>query len=642
MEKEMQMQKDNQNFRAWRVPALLVFLTHSMIVPAGGAGQTLAVRGVVSTSALPVRYASVTFLDASDTTKKVSALTDTSGRYSIDLSTSVRDVSIQPSKFELEQNYPNPFTASTAIAYKLNAPSEAQVTIFDILGREIRRIAVGPQEAGSHGVLWDGKNDFGIKTAAGIYFYRLQANGQTQVKKMVLGAGGENVFVLPSQIMISRKAEMNKRSDVCLGGGTYTIRIENKDATFPEIVPQQFGNVVLQSDTTLNLTVSTNGVFPDPNAAVIYFDSPQQVIRGFGGANILRWRPDMTADQVQKAFGNGPGQIGFTILRLRVPYVSTEDEFSYQIPTAKLAASLGAIVFASPWTPPPAMKSSNNIVGGTLKESSYADYAAHLKGFADYMAAHGAPLYAISLQNEPDANVTYESCSWTGAQFLKFMKNNAASIGTRIMMPESQNFRHTLSDPTLNDSTAAANTAIIAGHLYGGGLESYPLAASKGKEIWMSEYLELDTTWSAVLGTGKQISDCMKVNMNAYVWWYIVRFYGPIGEDGKVSKRGYVMSQFARFVRPGFTRVNTVDNNQKTKVDVTAYRDGDRRVIIAINRNTIAKSHLFTIWNGTAGAYTPYVTSKSRNCEQQNTIGYKNGCFTYTLEPLSITTFVSN
>jgi len=51
------------------------------------------------------------------------------------------------------------------------------------------------------------------------------------------------------------------------------------------------------------------------------------------------------------------------------------------------------------------------------------------------MANSGVPLYAVSLQNEPDATVTYESCSWNATQFLNFTKNNAAAIGTRVMMP---------------------------------------------------------------------------------------------------------------------------------------------------------------------------------------------------------------
>jgi O-Glycosyl hydrolase len=381
------------------------------------------------------------------------------------------------------------------------------------------------------------------------------------------------------------------------------------------------------------------------NGATVYFDSACQVIRGFGAANILPWRPDMTADQVNTAFGTGDGQLGFTILRLRVPYTDDTTEFAAQVSSAVLAESMGAIVFASPWTPPSAMKSNNNIVGGMLNESSYADYAAHLKKFADYMAAHGAPLYAISLQNEPDARVTYESCIWNATQFLNFTKNNAASIGIKVIMPEGQNFVHALSDSTLNDSTAAVNVSIIAGHLYGGGLASYPLATSKGKELWMTEYLSLDTTWSGVLATGQQINDCMKAGMNAYVWWYIIRYYGPINESGIVTKRGYVMSQYSKFVRPGFTRVYTASNVVRgPSISFTAYRNNSQLVIVAVNPSSSSTMQTFNIPRLTGGSavFTPYVTSATKNCNQGIDITASNDSLTATLDGSSITTFVAN
>jgi glucuronoarabinoxylan endo-1,4-beta-xylanase len=630
--------------------ARVLFAILSFTVSVTAYAQTVAVNGVVATSTMAVRYASVTFFDKSDTTKKTSVLTDTAGRYSINLLTSVAQTDPRPAKLELEQNYPNPFASTTSISYKLSAPADVKMTVYDILGREIRTFVMGDQSAGGHGVLWDGRNSVGEVVSKGVYFCRLQAKGETQFRKMIFGVGETNNAGLVLGFRTQDALNARNETHASLVGGSYIVRVANTDSTFPPIVAQQFDNVAVTSNGTLDFTVNTNGTFPDPTGATVYPDDLQQTIRGFGGANILQWRPDMTTAQVQKAFGSGAGEIGFTILRLRVPYDPSGTAFSMQIPTAKLAQSLGAIVFASPWTPPPAMKSNNNIVAGTLKESSYAEYAAYLRSFADYLSANGAPLYAISLQNEPDANVNYESCSWNGAQFLNFMKNNAASIGIRVMMPESQNFVHALSDPTLNDSAAAANTAIIAGHLYGGGLGQYPLATSKGKEFWMTEYLDLDTTWTGtqgtlatgVLSTGKQINDCMKAGMNAYVTWYTVRFYGPISEDGNVSKRGYVMSQYARFVRPGFIRVNATDYYARTLVDVTAYRQGSKMVIVAINRNSTARNHTFVLWNGTKGSFTPYTTSSTKNCEQQSAISFKNGTFDYTLEPLSVTTFVLN
>ncbi len=607
-----------------------------MLVCSQVAAQTATVSGTVTASTTPVRNASVTLVDNNAPSNSSSALTDSSGRYRVQvLLTSAGPAASLPATFKLEQNYPNPFSSATVVSYELKAQSDIQVTIFDILGRVVRRITAGAQSVGAHSILWDGSNNAGQRVASGIYFYTLQAGGESRTKRMILSGGGNGVLSLaPDHGLPVPQASpgANQRSM----GGLFTLRIVNAVNTSPFIVSTQIDNVTIQGDTTVDCSVTLLPV------VAVYPDSVQQYIRGFGAANILPWRPDMTADQVQTAFGTGQGQLGFSILRLRVPYTDNESEFSAQVPTAKLAGSLGAIVFASPWTPPPAMKSNNNIVGGTLNDTSYAAYAAHLKAFAGYMAGNGAPLYAVSLQNEPDASVTYESCSWNATQFLNFTKNNAAAIGTRIMMPESQNFVHGLSDSTLNNPTAAAQVAVIGGHIYGGGLGPYPLAVSKGKEVWMTEHLVLDTTWTAVLATGREIHDCMNAGMNAYVWWYLVRYYGPIHEDGYVTRRGYVMSQFARFVRPGYHKIQCNPTPQRNVV-VSSYKDSSssKVVIIALNTNASATQQGFAVSNGSMTSFAAYTTSQTKNCVQGIDIPATNGRFAVSLDPSSITTFVS-
>jgi glucuronoarabinoxylan endo-1,4-beta-xylanase len=346
----------------------------------------------------------------------------------------------------------------------------------------------------------------------------------------------------------------------------------------------------------------------------------------------------MTPSQRNTAFGTGPGQLGFSILRLRIPY--QQSEFSMQVPTAQSAHTMGVLIIASPWTPPPSMKTNNNIVGGRLNDSSYADYAAHLQSFADYMSTNGVPLYAISVQNEPDVTVTYESCDWNAAEMLRFVKDNAPAVGTGIFVPESFNFNHTISDAILNDPVAVDNILFIGGHIYGGGLTSYPLAVSKGKELWMTEHLDTDITWAHVLATGKEINDCMNAGMSAYIWWYIVRFYGPIGEDGVVTKRGYVMSQYSRFIRPGSFRVTATENPQ-AGVYVTAYKNGSQVVIVAINTGSSSIDQTFKLENGTVTHFTPYVTSETKNCLQESEINVANSFVTVTLDQSSVTTFVS-
>jgi len=373
-------------------------------------------------------------------------------------------------------------------------------------------------------------------------------------------------------------------------------------------------------------------------AAAIHLDQSSQLIRGFGGVNMPGWIPDLTPDQILTAFGTGEGQIGLSILRIRVPH--DPSAFALEVPAARLAHTLGAILIASPWTPPAWMKTNRNIVGGSLSDTSYASYAAHLQAFAGYMAANGAPLYAVSVQNEPDVTVSYESCDWTAAQLVRFLRQNVAAIGTRIIVPESYNFNPATADAILNDGTAAAAVDIIGGHIYGGGVRSYPLAASKGKELWMTEHLETDTDWIGALFTATEIHDCMKAGMNAYIWWYIRRFYGPIDDDGRVTKRGWVMAQYARFVRPGCVRVNATAHPQK-EIYVTAYKGGSRVIVVAINFGAAATDQTFIVKGESVLTFKRYTTSASKDCLAEGKIRTADSQLTVTLDPESVTTFAA-
>ncbi len=643
----------------WILRILFFSAALSMLLSARTLAQSPVIKGYISVRPAAVRYASVTFVNTTDTTKQLSALTDTSGNYQLVLTiTSVKPGKSVPTTFALEQNYPNPFSSSTAIPYQLSKQSDVRVTIYDVLGREIKTFNAGLQTAGTYGVVWDGRNNVGGIVAPGAYFYRLQAEGKTLVKKMLFGFGSRtNSIPLPG--LFSAPVSTSETSvgqsrvkgvDAILSGGTFTVRIANTDSTSPAIIPAQFNNVVIKGDTTLNYFVT-----PQP-FAVVYLDSAEQIIRGFGGANTLIFRPDMTPAQVQTAF-DSTGNLGFSIMRLSIPPDSTQ--FAANVPSAKLAQSLGAKIIATPWTPPAWMKSNNSPNGGTLLPANYAAYAAHLKAFADTMTAHGVSLYGISVQNEPDWNATYQSCLWNATQFFNFMRYNAPSVGVPILMPESLGFNHQLSDSTLNDSLAAAHTAFIGGHIYGATPSPYPLAASKGKEQWMTEYLinsgstsgtnpnSTDTGWAGAMQTAKSINDCMSANMSAYIWWYIVRYYGPVDDGtfnaanaGNITHKGYAMSQFAKFVRPGYHRVYST-LSPATNEYVTAYKQGSNVVIVAVNMSSSSQKLSFSLLNGTATQFTSFVTSGTKNCLEGDAFTVINGRFTATLDASSVTTFVS-
>jgi hypothetical protein len=81
----------------------------------------------------------------------------------------------------LQQNYPNPFNPSTTIKYELPRTSHVNLSVYDMLGREVARLADDREEAGVHEVEFDGSN-----LATGVYFYRLKAGDFAQTRKLQL------------------------------------------------------------------------------------------------------------------------------------------------------------------------------------------------------------------------------------------------------------------------------------------------------------------------------------------------------------------------------------------------------------------------------------------------------------------------
>ena len=89
-------------------------------------------------------------------------------------------------EFKLCQNYPNPFNPGTEIEYALNKPGEVTLEVYNLIGQKIKTLVKERQPAGSHRVVWDGRNEQGKPVSSGIYFYRLGVNGGTETKRMVL------------------------------------------------------------------------------------------------------------------------------------------------------------------------------------------------------------------------------------------------------------------------------------------------------------------------------------------------------------------------------------------------------------------------------------------------------------------------
>ena len=96
-----------------------------------------------------------------------------------------------PEQTRLLANYPNPFNPETWIPYHLANPSNVAITIYDTHGSVIRQLNLGHQREGyytsrSRAAYWDGRNDVGEHVASGVYFYQLQAENLSLLRKMLI------------------------------------------------------------------------------------------------------------------------------------------------------------------------------------------------------------------------------------------------------------------------------------------------------------------------------------------------------------------------------------------------------------------------------------------------------------------------
>jgi len=91
-----------------------------------------------------------------------------------------------PNSFTLSQNYPNPFNPSTEISFTIPVNGQVKLTVFDLLGRNVKTLISEELTAGSHEITWEGNDESGKNVASGIYLYKLETAGMNQVKMMTL------------------------------------------------------------------------------------------------------------------------------------------------------------------------------------------------------------------------------------------------------------------------------------------------------------------------------------------------------------------------------------------------------------------------------------------------------------------------
>jgi len=329
----------------------------------------------------------------------------------------------------------------------------------------------------------------------------------------------------------------------------------------------------------------------------------------------------------------------------------------------KAAVANGAVLWGTLWSPPGSMKdngsfsSGGNFIGNS---SNYTALANIETSWVTLMTGtYNIPVYAISVQNEPDYSGSYASCKWTAQQihdfvpYLRGALNAAGFSSTKIVIAEPGTWVNTYAATAMADPSVASQVGILASHGYWQSGAFGPLSYSNitNQHQWeteVSDYNTYDGGMASALTYAQQIHQLLSsAHLNSWNYWLISGAGRPDNEGltdsgNNVAKRAYMMGNWARFVT-GMNEISATANPQ-SGVYITAFKNQSTGAfaIVAINSNGGSVSQAFSLNGLSASSLTPYLTDANHNLTEQSPLTVSNGNATATLNGQSITTFVSS
>ena len=399
-------------------------------------------------------------------------------------------------------------------------------------------------------------------------------------------------------------------------------------------------------------------IFVDP-------DKTFQTFLGIGGAltdasaETFYKLPKAKQEEILKNYFDPVSGIGYTLARTNIQscdfssgsysYVQDNDPdlktFSvahderYKIPFIKaaMAAAGGKLtVFATPWSPPAWMKDNGDMLhGGKLKPEFYGAWASYCAKFIQAYEKQGVPIWGMTVQNEPMAVQTWESCVYTAEEERDFVKNylgpTLEQFGLKdekiMIWDHNRGMMYQRAKVVLDDPAAAKYVWGVAYHWYVGdhfenvkrvqqAFPNYHLLFSEGCNGPFNTAEMDDWKWGENYGTS-MIND---FNNGAVGWtdWNVLLdeqggpnhvrnfCFAPIHGDTKTGALHYMNSyyyigHFSKFVRPGAQRV--VSSSTTDTLLTTAFLNKDGNLAIVV-MNATEKDQPFYLWMNNQAAKT--------------------------------------
>ena len=340
-----------------------------------------------------------------------------------------------------------------------------------------------------------------------------------------------------------------------------------------------------------------------------------QYVRGYGGMETT-WGNFFQSEEQDMELMFNPDNLGYNIWRVMIPPVNTDinEGMNYVLErynnryyeNAKIVNKYNGYILASPWSMPKEWKSNNSInSGGHLIYAYRRQFANYLRSYARVMAANGAPIYAVSISNEPNYAGGYDGCEWTPNEMRDFFKEvGRFTQGVRgwgggrqtptvlTVNGESAN-NPNINHAAMNDPVSNAAIDMFARHVYGSQTERlWGHQNLNGREVWMTEHninsasdaaYPFDYTWNYIWRFMNDVDLVMRLNNeNAFVWWVVKRFYsfisdgaaqlgvGGQGIPGRILPRGWGLAHYSKFTigktRIGFTMTGNMQNGAAINV----------------------------------------------------------------------------
>lgn len=382
-------------------------------------------------------------------------------------------------------------------------------------------------------------------------------------------------------------------------------------------------------------------------------DRTFQTFLGIGGAltdaaaETFSKLPEAKQTEVLNAYYDAEKGIGYTLARTTIhssdfssasyTYVTDGDstlssfnidhDRKFRLPLIKkaIAAAGGKLtMFASPWSPPAWMKDNNDMLhGGKLKPQYYQNWANYFTKFINAYEKEGVPIWGVSIQNEPMATQTWESCIYTAENERDFLKNNLGptlqkdGLGDKkiIVWDHNRDLMMQRASVIFDDPEAAKYAWGMGFHWYedwSGGQCMYE-NVGRVHEMYPDKNLlftegcaeNFNPTRYAVWGQGEEYGRSMINDFNnGTVGWtdwnilldeiggpnHVGNFcFAPLHADTKTGELRYVNSyyyigHFSKFIRPGAKRVSAVAS--RSQLLTTSFLNEDGKLVVVVMNQT--------------------------------------------------------